>query len=116
MDQLCAASLDMAGYVALKPRKPLVSLYEASRLYINFFRRSFKLKSKTRHGAKVTKHYGAPLTPLERVVRSASVPEAVGTVDDYIKRPDGYRRYYIAQEDKSWEAAKVDLTSSSPSR
>jgi len=33
----------------------------------------------------------------------------VGTVDDYIKRPEGYRRYYVAQEDKSWYAAKVDL-------
>nr|WP_235028798.1 integrase domain-containing protein [Caballeronia choica] len=35
--------------------------------------------------------------------------QLVGTVDDYIKRPDGYRRYYIAQEDKSWEAANVDV-------
>ena len=35
--------------------------------------------------------------------------QLVGTVDDYIKRPDGYRRYYVAQEDKSWEAANVDV-------
>jgi integrase len=35
--------------------------------------------------------------------------QLVGTVDDYIKRPEGYRRYYVAQEDKSWDAAKVDL-------
>ncbi|MFT0172055.1 integrase catalytic domain-containing protein [Paraburkholderia mimosarum] len=54
----------------------LASLYQVSRLYINFFQPSFKLKSKTRHGAKVTKHYEAPLTPLERVLRSASIPEA----------------------------------------
>jgi len=54
----------------------LASLYQVSRLYINFFQPSFKLKSKTRHGAKVTKHYESPLTPLERVLRSASVPEA----------------------------------------
>ncbi|WP_338861841.1 hypothetical protein [Mycetohabitans rhizoxinica] len=45
-----------------------------SRLYINFFQPSFKLKSKTRHGARVTKRYEAPLTTLERVLRSASVP------------------------------------------
>jgi integrase len=35
--------------------------------------------------------------------------QLVGTVDDYIKRPEGYRRYYVAQQDKSWEAANVDV-------
>jgi hypothetical protein len=60
----------------LQATETLASLYEVSRLYINFFQPSFKLKSKTRHGAKVTKRYEAPLTPLERVLRSASIPEA----------------------------------------
>jgi len=60
----------------LEATETLASLYEVSRLYINFFQPSFKLKSKTRHGARVTKRYEAPLTPLERVLRSASVPEA----------------------------------------
>lgn len=60
----------------LEATETLASLYQVSRLYINFFQPSFKLKSKTRHGAKVTKHYESPLTPLERVLRSASVPEA----------------------------------------
>lgn len=35
--------------------------------------------------------------------------QLVGTVDDYITRPDGYRRYYVAQRDKSWEAANVNV-------
>ena len=35
--------------------------------------------------------------------------QLVGTVDDYIKRPEGYRRYYVAQQDKSWEAANVNV-------
>lgn len=61
----------------LEATETLASLYGVSRLYINFFQPSFKLKSKTRHGARVTKRYEAPLTPLERVLRSASVPEAV---------------------------------------
>ena len=60
----------------LEDTQTLAALYEVSRLYINFFQPSFKLKSKTRHGAKVTKRYEAPLTPLERVLRSASVPES----------------------------------------
>lgn len=34
------------------------------------------MESATRHGARVTKHYEAPLTPLERVLRSTSVPQA----------------------------------------
>jgi hypothetical protein len=60
----------------LEATDTLASLYGISRLYINFFQPSFKLKSKTRHGARVTKRYEAPLTPLERVLRSTSVPEA----------------------------------------
>jgi len=59
----------------LEATETLASLYAVSRLYINFFQPSFKLKSRTRHGAKVTKRYEASLTPLERVLRSASVPE-----------------------------------------
>ncbi|WP_175897318.1 DDE-type integrase/transposase/recombinase, partial [Burkholderia pseudomultivorans] len=59
----------------LEATETLASLYAVSRLYINFFQPSFKLKSKTRHGARITKRYESPLTPLERVLRSASVPE-----------------------------------------
>jgi hypothetical protein len=69
----------LVGYGQLRgldATETLASLYEVSRLYINFFQPSFKLKSKTRHGARVTKRYEAPLTPLERVLRSASIPES----------------------------------------
>ncbi|MFM0631532.1 transposase family protein [Paraburkholderia xenovorans] len=69
----------LVGYGRLRgldATETLASLYKVSRLYINFFQPSFKLKSKTRHGARVTKHYEAPLTPLERVLRSGSIPES----------------------------------------
>jgi hypothetical protein len=69
----------LVGYGKLRglaDTEALASLYRISRLYINYFQPSFKLKSKTRHGARVTKRYEAPLTPLERVLRSPSVPEA----------------------------------------
>jgi hypothetical protein len=59
----------------LQDTEALAMLYRISRLYINYFQPSFKLKSKTRHGARVTKRYEVPLTPLERVLRSSSVPE-----------------------------------------
>ncbi len=36
-------------------------------------------------------------------------PQLVRTMDDYITRAKGYRRHYVAQVDKSWEAAKVDV-------
>jgi hypothetical protein len=43
-------------------------LYEISRLYINFFQPSFKLKSKTREGARVHKTYESPETPYRRLL------------------------------------------------
>ena len=42
----------------------LAKLYEFSRLYVNCFQPSFKLKSKTRTGARVSKRYHAPVTPV----------------------------------------------------
>ena len=46
----------------------LAQLYASSRLYINFFQPSFKLKSKARDGARVHKVYHAPATPCERLL------------------------------------------------
>ena len=51
----------------------LDALHNAARLYVNFFQPSFKLKSKTRDGAKVTKQYHAPATPYERLLSSDRV-------------------------------------------
>jgi hypothetical protein len=55
----------------------LACLYSASRLYVNFFQPSFKLKSKTRTGAHVSKRYYPPLTPYERVLAASSIDEAI---------------------------------------
>ena len=52
----------------LQATRELANLYEASRLYINFFQPSFKLKSKTRDGARVRKKYHAPMTPCDRLL------------------------------------------------
>jgi hypothetical protein len=48
-------------------------LHEAARWYVNFFQPSFKLKSKSRDGAKVTKAYHVPATPYERLLSSDRV-------------------------------------------
>lgn len=46
----------------------LRGLYECSRLYINFFQPSFKLKSKHREGARLHKTYHLPETPYRRLI------------------------------------------------
>lgn len=53
--------------------KALAKLYASSRLYINFFQPSFKLKSKTRDGAHVHKVYFTPATPFDRLQAHGSV-------------------------------------------
>ena len=65
----------LVGYGRLsgdEATKALAQLYESSRLYINFFQPSFKLKSKTRDGARVHKVYFAPATPCERLMPTAA--------------------------------------------
>ncbi len=63
----------------------LAQLYASSRLYINFFQPSFKLKSKARDGARVHKAYHAPGDPVRatagaRSDRCAYQGQAEGTV------------------------------------
>jgi hypothetical protein len=53
----------------------LGALHEVARLYVNFFQPSFKLKSKTRQGAKVSKKYETPATPNERLLANGRVTE-----------------------------------------
>src|SRR6267378_3952957 len=70
----------LVGYGRLSGReatKALARLYESSQLYINFFQPSFKLKSKTRDGARVHKVYFAPATPCERLVAHSGVEPAI---------------------------------------
>ena len=55
----------------------LAQLYASSRLYINFFQPSFKLKSKTRDGARVKKVYHAPATPCDRLIAHPAVDPIV---------------------------------------
>ena len=51
----------------------LAHLYAAVRQYVNFFQPSFKLLSKTREGARVSKRYHPPATPCERLVAHEAV-------------------------------------------
>jgi hypothetical protein len=61
----------------LAATRALAELYASSRLYVNFFQPSFKLKSKTREGAHVSKTYYPPATPCSRLLASSGVSEEV---------------------------------------
>ena len=61
-------------FEGLAAARAITRLYGASRLFVNFFQPSFKLASKQRDGAKVTKHYHPPQTPCERLLQSDSIP------------------------------------------
>ena len=53
----------------------LDELHRQTRLYVNFFLPCFKLKSKTRVGAKVSKKYEPPETPYERLLVNSRMTE-----------------------------------------
>lgn len=55
--------------------KAITRLYGASRLFVNFFQPSFKLASKHREGAQVSRRYYPPQTPSERLLQAESIPE-----------------------------------------
>ena len=47
----------------------MVHLYQAVRLYVNYFQPSFKLLEKMRDGAKTIKRYSPPATPCDRLLQ-----------------------------------------------
>lgn len=55
----------------------MARLYAASRLHVNYFQPSFKLKEKRREGAKVFKRYHPPVTPYERALAHSKLPKAI---------------------------------------
>ena len=70
----------LVGYQRLEglaAAQALARLYESSRLFVNFFQPSFKLATKTRVGARVTKRYHVPATPCARLLALDAVPDVV---------------------------------------
>jgi len=54
-------------------------LYEAWGIYQNFFCANLKLKSKTKVGSRYTRRYEPPCTPVQRLLDSPTINEAVKT-------------------------------------
>lgn len=65
-----------ARFEGLAATAELARLYAAARWHGNVFQASFKLKEKTREGARTRKHYHAPVTPLARVLEHPAVDPA----------------------------------------
>ena len=55
-------------------------LYEALRLYVNFFQPSFKLIDKTRDRATTVKRYSLPITPCDRLIQHEATGEEMTAV------------------------------------
>ena len=68
----------------LEAAAALSRLYTTTRLFVNFFQPSFKLASKRRDGARVSKRYYPPATPCQRLLA-----DAVGSEIDLagVRRP-----------------------------
>lgn len=72
----------LAGYdrfSGIAAAQALARLFDIARLYVNFFQPSFKLRDKTRVGAKVTRRYFPPATPCERLLAHTMVTEEAKT-------------------------------------
>lgn len=55
----------------------LAHLYQAARLYVNYFQPSFKLRKKTRDGSKVKRTYEPPATPCDRLLKHPAVDDQI---------------------------------------
>ena len=64
-------------------------LYEALRLYVNFFHPSFKLIDKTRDGATTVQRYSQPTTPCDRFIQHDT------TGDETTAALEAYRTSWI---------------------
>src|SRR5664280_1120208 len=64
-------------FEGLHASRELARLYASTRLFINFFQPSFKLKEKLRDGAKVIKRYHRPATPYQRLLADERISEEI---------------------------------------
>ncbi|WP_342628011.1 transposase family protein [Nguyenibacter vanlangensis] len=82
----------LVGYgrlVGAESAAALAGLYESARLHGNLFQPSFKLREKTRTGARVIKRYHPPLPPAARVLAHPDVtPTDKGKIEAMLASAD----------------------------
>lgn len=64
-------------YAGIVAGQVLAHLYQAARLYVNYFQPSFKLRDKEKFGSRVRRYYEKPMTPCDRLLAHPSVPPEV---------------------------------------
>jgi len=64
----------LSGVVACQA---LSHLYQAARLYVNYFQPSFKLRDKSRDGFRVKRTYEPPATPCVRLLKHPAVNDQI---------------------------------------
>jgi hypothetical protein len=70
----------------------LARLYAASRLFVNFYQPSFKLKEKLRVGGRTIKRYDAPQTPCARLLALPNIPAGMcATLEEALRTLDPLR-------------------------
>ena len=90
----------------------LARLYAASRLFVNFFRPSFKLAEKTRNGARVNKRYLPPQTPCERLLLNENMdPKMIAKLRRVAESLDPL---YLLEEVRTMQRHLVEIPESGP--
>jgi hypothetical protein len=64
-------------FEGVQAARGLSRLFAASRLYVNFFQPSFKLREKWREGARIIKRYHAPVPPCDRALAHPALDDGV---------------------------------------
>lgn len=95
-------------YTSTRALAHMNALYDALRLYVNFFQPSMKLVAKRRVDSKVRKTYDSAQTPCQRVLRSPDVDDAckesLGRI--YLDlNPVALRRHIDAHLKALWNSA-----------
>ncbi|MGH2469592.1 MAG: integrase catalytic domain-containing protein, partial [Chloroflexota bacterium] len=99
-------------YESREAQAQLERVYAVVRPYINGWQPVFKLIAKERDGAKVTKHYDRPQTPLRRLLASAVLSAQQQTTAKetwMVSDPMTLRRQLDAAVDLLWKLRARDL-------
>lgn len=96
-------------YTGIVAGQALAHLYQAIRLYVNNFQPSFKLREKSREGARVRRSYHKPATPCDRLLSHPNIDiETKQKLRLYRRKLDPVRLLHHIRND---QAALVALAS-----
>ena len=89
----------------------LARLYAAARLHTNLFQPSFKLREKTRVGARVTKRWHAPATPADRALASGRLDaDSAAHIAD-LNRPEFLGGDFVWRSTPRWRSSPAGRSS-----